>query len=429
MEEREDAKDGIFFMRGDGEKDDLDPDSPEACVKYEEDFGGQVKAECFEENVKFEVEEDIKHEPPEEGEVEMVLEEEGSNRERYLEHCARQHLAPGDLAFTCDQCGRSFPSSRLLKGHLRVHSSSLECPQCGRSCPTAATLRIHMEYAHSSERPFACGQCDYRARTEADLAEHGRIHTAKECSEPNPASKEGEEKLNSTCEFCGKRFPKGQERDRHVKVVHLKEKPHECEECGRRFGLKQSLRSHVLTVHRQERPHACQEDGCGKTFARTVDLLTHMKSVHLQLREFKCAENECGETFRRKRDLSAHLRRLHGHEGLVCGVAGCGHRKSFGSESGLRRHWRVRHGITGDPVHREEVHHERSSGLARSLDTKHASSLEPGPSLAGTPAEGEPGGLDDTEGAIKVEPGLVVATELQVKEEPPGLEATPLFTC
>jgi len=30
------------------------------------------------------------------------------------------------------------------------------------------------------------------------------------------------------------------------------------------------------------------------------------------------------------------------------------------------------------------------------------------------------------EGAIKVEPGLVVDTELQVKEE---LEATPLFTC
>ena len=36
-----------------------------------------------------------------------------------------------------------------------------------------------MEYAHSSERPFACGQCDYRARTEADLTEHGRIHTAR----------------------------------------------------------------------------------------------------------------------------------------------------------------------------------------------------------------------------------------------------------
>ena len=31
---------------------------------------------------------------------------------RYLEQVARQHLAPGDLAFTCDQCGRSFPSSR-----------------------------------------------------------------------------------------------------------------------------------------------------------------------------------------------------------------------------------------------------------------------------------------------------------------------------
>ena len=35
-----------------------------------------------------------------------------------------------------------------------------------------------MECAHSSERPFACAQCDFRAGTEAELIEHGQIHTA-----------------------------------------------------------------------------------------------------------------------------------------------------------------------------------------------------------------------------------------------------------
>ena len=54
----------------------------------------------------------------------------------------------------------------LLKHHLKGH------------------LRTPHNIIHSGEKPFACGQCEYRGAWEGGLASHMRTHTNEHCKKP-----------------------------------------------------------------------------------------------------------------------------------------------------------------------------------------------------------------------------------------------------
>ena len=43
--------------------------------------------------------------------------------------------------------------------------------------------------------------------------------------------------------------------DKHVKSVHLKERPYACHLCDKRFGQKVHLEVHMSGVHMKERPY------------------------------------------------------------------------------------------------------------------------------------------------------------------------------
>ena len=43
--------------------------------------------------------------------------------------------------------------------------------------------------------------------------------------------------------------------DKHVRSVHLKERPYSCHLCDKRFGQKVHLEVHMNGVHMKERPY------------------------------------------------------------------------------------------------------------------------------------------------------------------------------
>ena len=43
--------------------------------------------------------------------------------------------------------------------------------------------------------------------------------------------------------------------DKHVRSVHLKERPYSCHLCDKRFGQKVHLEVHMSGVHMKERPY------------------------------------------------------------------------------------------------------------------------------------------------------------------------------
>lgn len=59
------------------------------------------------------------------------------------------------------------------------------------------------------------------------------------------------------CDLCDARFTRRGDLERHIKVVHNKDRPFKCTKCHRAFGDKKNLRWH-LSNHDRKLFHHCQ---------------------------------------------------------------------------------------------------------------------------------------------------------------------------
>ncbi|XP_071449671.1 histone H4 transcription factor [Hetaerina americana] len=98
-----------------------------------------------------------------------------ATRAKYYDHCKRQ--IPLEMhGYQCSHCFKFYPSERLLKGHMRLHVNHYKCPFCDMTCPGPASLSNHIRFRHLDEKPFQCELCDFRGKTQSDLACHQRAH-------------------------------------------------------------------------------------------------------------------------------------------------------------------------------------------------------------------------------------------------------------
>lgn len=75
--------------------------------------------------------------------------------------------------------------------------------------------------------------------------------------------------------------------------------------CGKTFRRGEHLRRHIKGIHLAERPHACTHPGCGKTFSRHDNLMQHAK---------RHARPNDGRKAPRKRTQSAQSATTEGEE-------------------------------------------------------------------------------------------------------------------
>ncbi|XP_051241363.1 uncharacterized protein LOC127354987 [Dicentrarchus labrax] len=146
---------------------------------------------------------------------------------------------------------RSFP-----RGTQRAFS----CQQCGRQFSTSRDLAVHQR-CHGGERIYHCHLCKKPFIHPHQLKTHQRVHT-------------GEKPFS--CAQCGKRFSQSSHIKRHMSV-HTGEKRYSCGLCGKRFSQACSLKVHQA-VHTGERPYSCTK--CGKSFSVLGNLVRH-QSVHI----------------------------------------------------------------------------------------------------------------------------------------------------
>jgi len=83
-----------------------------------------------------------------------------------------------------------------------------------------------------------------------------------------------------SCKQCEYKCNKRDRMARHVKNVHLKEKPHTCTLCPSSFGRKDKLKRHMDTVHSPIKPFKC--DHCSTAFNRRDKLKAHIQGVHFK---------------------------------------------------------------------------------------------------------------------------------------------------
>ena len=104
---------------------------------------------------------------------------------------------------------------------------------------------------------------------------------------------------------CVKAFRRAGDLRRHVRGVHMADKPVTCSLCGHGFGQSNELRAHLRYVHSASRPHEC--NCCAKRFKAPCDLARHVR-IHTDARPYQCTH--CAAAFRRADQLKVTSHRL-----------------------------------------------------------------------------------------------------------------------
>ena len=125
-----------------------------------------------------------------------------------------------------------------------------------------------------------------------NLVYHIRTHTGEKpciCQE-----------LNDNGEECKIGFTQPGQLQRHIKLVHNKEKNEVCKwmfeegpmqgtKCGMCFGENQHLQNHINVVHKKEKKNVCNHifanglregEKCGMSFGGANDLAKHVMTNH-----------------------------------------------------------------------------------------------------------------------------------------------------
>jgi KRAB domain-containing zinc finger protein len=143
---------------------------------------------------------------------------------------------------------------------------------------------------HTNLKPYSCSICTKPFKSTLELSNHRFVHL--------------DERIFK-CESCTKTYKRPTQLKQHIKIVHLKIKPHKCDICLLSFGVMCDLKAHKL-VHSREKPHSCKI--CFKKFKHRSTILKHTLKIHEH--QSKC--RICQEYLESKNSLGEHILKEHG---------------------------------------------------------------------------------------------------------------------
>lgn len=226
-------------------------------------------------------------------------------------HSEKKRTSKSDY-IQCNTCGKQFPSKKILKRHLIVHSLDrpYSCDICHKTYKRPYDITVHKK-KHTGDKKLACDVCDYTTIYRSALATHRKRHS---------------QEYKFRCDICGKGFFVNTWLQEH-KNFHTGEKPFQCDVCGKSFPYTRYLVAHKKANHPDENNPAKinQCTTCSKIFSHKKSLTLHIRS---HTGENVCLCDICGKALTNKEHLKFH-RRIHtGEKPNICSVCGKGFAKS-----------------------------------------------------------------------------------------------------
>lgn len=130
-----------------------------------------------------------------------------------------------------------------------------------------------------------------------------RVRQCRELSGTEESGEDTDENRKHACKLCSSKFKMRGDLQRHVKIVHERQKLYTCSTCGKSFGHSGHLNRHVNSVHLQRRRFKCPL--CGFQFFQASHLQSHMNHVHGEKKSIEC--EHCGIRVKSQSAMKYHL--------------------------------------------------------------------------------------------------------------------------
>ena len=200
-------------------------------------------------------------------------------REQLRKHMRRHETA---ASHSCDLCGRLFAKKRQLESHVEKIHGPFPCLICGQTFTSRTEFRLHGKQVHHVTSCFEeCEFCDSRFPSSALLRQHVRdehqnfpclicatTFTRQRSLRAHVLLKHSAEgdNMNSlvdrTCGHCGVVFSSVSNLRTHVRTAHEGVRRFECRVCGKIFAYKHVLIRHIQNVHNAEDTCSGSDDEC-----------------------------------------------------------------------------------------------------------------------------------------------------------------------
>jgi KRAB domain-containing zinc finger protein len=226
--------------------------------------------------------------------------------------------APKAIKSFCVICQEGFSSKRHLKKHvMEVHKEQYlkelykhTCDICQTQFKHQKELINHFEEIHKDQKPFACGECNFRTKSIVSLRAHKDEHSDK----------------NFHCEFCdyvhkNKRKLYTHTTYKHPQKSHSEKmhteneniKPYACGKCEFRTKSKAYLKGHI--DGHSENIYSCEY--CDYVHNNRQVLRTHISNKHpKQMYSCDLCDYKCGN----KINMENHRNGKHGDRKYYCSM-------------------------------------------------------------------------------------------------------------
>ena len=168
-----------------------------------------------------------------------------------------------------------------------------DCKKCQRKFLNLQALMIHMKYFHNKKK---------QAKLTSNISR--KRSSDKTVNETRAQSKYS---TPLKCELCNKLFSRIFTLNRHIAVVHEKQKKYQCHICNKCFGRQVHVQLHIDSVHDKLKPHKCSL--CAKSFSSKGNVNKHIDMAHKNLRPHVC--QICNKRFNTKQVLKTHIECVH----------------------------------------------------------------------------------------------------------------------